>query len=145
METIDFNEVIKDPETISVVGKLLKYSVKKYDFGELIIMGSCPEILIRKKVWMVGEEITIPGELDGMKLNRGGLLMIQNLSVAYDIGIYTLGTIAQPLIELRYVVLDNTLSTPNKINIKKGGNNFLSLKNNLSNLNLSARIILLNE
>ena len=28
METIDFNEVIRDPETISVVGGLLPYSQK---------------------------------------------------------------------------------------------------------------------
>lgn len=50
METIDFNEVIRDPETISVVGGLLS-SGKLYpymennllttDFDEIILSGYC--------------------------------------------------------------------------------------------------------
>lgn len=125
------------------VGELLKYSVKTYDFGELITIGRSNELIIKNTSWAVGAEISIPMDLDGVNLNRGGLLMIQNLYSNYDAGIYELST-GTPLRERKDIFFDNTLSTPNKINIKTNGDNVLTLKNNLSSfVSLTARVILL--
>ncbi len=72
--------------------------------------------------------------------------MIQNLTSSFEAGIYDLNTGTQ-LRAHNKVSFDNTLSTPNKINIKTDDyDNVLTLKNNLSlSIHLSVRIILLSK
>lgn len=125
---------------------LLNYNVKKYDFGTVVTTDIGKEILIYNKDFNSGDTITIPRDLgEGKTLNRAGLMIIQNLSVTYEPGIYEIIT-KLVIRESTFFVFDDTLSTPDKINlksIKSNNTEVLVIKNNTqSKIILSARIIL---